>query len=197
MQIATDHMAYAEWIAERLVHSSLYENMLLVNYDSYEEPRVGTKYELRALAEGRKCYHFAWKRNDVAASDDFPVPQEYAMPHAVISTPPDLVDIARRFVPRHWSSEGTVIRLVDVYSSNRHDVLVIDVYLGEEPLDQRMLIALTKREAGDLLVHLHEIGYPRPTLGVHYAIHQVAEWVCSLYPGARVDRHNLQTIMRR
>ena len=107
------------------------------------------------------------------------------MPHAVISTPPDLVDVTRHFAPRHWSRKGTVVRLVELYSSSRHDTLVIDVYVGEEPLDQRMLIALTKRSVGDLLVHLHEIGYPRPTGGVHFAIRQVANWVCSLSPGSR------------
>lgn len=194
LRVATDHLGYAQWIAECLTNSSLFDNMDSMAYVGRNEPVLGTKYELRALAEGRTCCHFAWKRNEAPLLDDFPVPQEHAMPHAVISKPPDFADISREFAPRHWSRDRSVVRMVDIYRSLRHDTLVIDVFVREEPLDQRMLIALTRRSAGDLLVHLHEIGYPRPTSGVHSAIYQVANWVCSLSPGARIERHNLQQV---
>jgi tRNA (guanine-N7-)-methyltransferase len=194
LRIATDHSEYAHWIAECLTNSSLFESVSSEAFIAHGDSLLGTKYELRALSEGRECYHFSWRRNIVAAPDHFPVPQEYAMPHVVISTPPDLLDISQHFAPRHWSSGGTVVRLVDLYGSFRHDTLVIDVYVAEEPLDQRMLIALTRRSAGDLLIHLHEIGFPRPTSGVHFAIDQVAKWVCSLSPGAKIERHNLQRV---
>lgn len=194
LQIVTDHPGYAGWIAERLQNSQLFENTLPTTYASYDKPLLETKYEYRALSEGRKGYYFAWKRTEVPASTEFAIPREYAMPHAVISTPPDLDEIVRRFVPRHWSREDTVVRLIELYASSGHDSLVIDVFIGEEPLDQRMLIALTLRGEGDLLIHLHEIGYPRATSGVHFAIWQVANWVCSLRTGARLRRHNLQRI---
>jgi tRNA (guanine-N7-)-methyltransferase len=192
IRIATDHTGYAEWIAERLARSPLFDNLMPSSYVSDDSPRHGTKYELKALSEGRTCHHFSWKRNEAVASDDFPIPQEYPMPHAVISAPPELEEISRHFVPLHWSRERTIIRLVDLYRSSRHDTLVIDVYVGEAPTDQRMLVALTRRSDGDLLIHLHEIGYPRPTSGVHFAIHQLANWVCSLHSGARVAHHNLR-----
>ena len=43
------------------------------------------------------------------------------MPHAVISAPPELEEISQHFVPLHWSHDRTIIRLVDLYRSSRHD----------------------------------------------------------------------------
>jgi hypothetical protein len=81
---------------------------------------------------------------------------------------------------------------VDAYRSIQSESVVIDTYIEEEPLAQRLLLAITARGEGELLVHLHEVGFPRPTPGTHQAIAWLAQWLLELEPAGRVAHHNLR-----
>jgi hypothetical protein len=43
-----------------------------------------------------------------------------------------------------------------------------------------------------LLIGLHDLGFPRPTIGVHRAIAYLAAWLVTLAPESKVIHHNLQ-----
>jgi hypothetical protein len=48
------------------------------------------------------------------------------------------------------------------------------------------MLVITKRREGDYLIHLHDVGFPRPTTGVHYAIFRLAQWLASLDPAGKI-----------
>jgi hypothetical protein len=47
-------------------------------------------------------------------------------------------------------------------------------------------LAIRLRQAGDLVVGLHELGFPRPTPGIHLAVHHLVEWLRSLHVDVKV-----------
>lgn len=61
MLIATDHEDYAEFIAEELTHT---ETLARINEDLFAEPPgwIQTKYQRKALKEGRKARFFDLRR---------------------------------------------------------------------------------------------------------------------------------------
>jgi hypothetical protein len=71
-------------------------------------------------------------------------------------------------------------------------MLVVDTFIHEEPLEQRVLLSVAQRNTGDYLVSLHDAGYPRSTRGIHLAVYWLAEWMQGLSVGAKIVRHNLQ-----
>jgi tRNA (guanine-N7-)-methyltransferase len=192
LQIATDHAEYAYWIADCLGRSPHFSSQNQAPYKLLDCSRLGTKYEQKALVEGRSCYYFSWQRNGQEAADRFPVPKELPMPHAVISTPLSLGEIAQAFRPRTYTSGTIHVRLIELYCSLSGEGLAIDTYIGEDPFEQRVLLAITPRKQGDILVHMTEVGYPRPTPGMHAAINDLVEWLLTLSPATRLHYHNLQ-----
>lgn len=192
LEIATDHAEYAYWIADCLTRSPHFSSQSQAPYEVLDYSRLGTKYEQKALVEGRSCYYFSWQRNGRKARNRFPVPKELLMPHAVISTPLSLDEIAQAFEPRTYASGKIHVRLIELYLSLSGEGLAIDTYIGEAPLEQRVLLAITPRKQGDILVHVTEVGHPRPTSGVHAAIYNVVDWLMTLSPATKLQHHNLQ-----
>jgi hypothetical protein len=70
-------------------------------------------------------------------------------------------------------------------------MVLIEVYVVEEPLKQRVGLAIRQRPDGKLVIGLHEIGFPRPTAGIQLAVKHLAEWVASLHPHTDILHHNL------
>jgi tRNA (guanine-N7-)-methyltransferase len=192
IDIATDHSEYAEWISSCFERSPHFNSCLGSPYVTNDDDRLRTKYEEKALAEGRTCYYFKWQRNRRRAPDDFFIPQESPMPHVVIQNPLSLAEISQRFRPNVFSTDKTSVNLIELYRSIGQDSLVVDTYISEEPIEQRLLLAITRRETGDYLIHLHEVGFPRPTPGVHYAIQCLTSWVCNLHEEAIVINQSLR-----
>jgi hypothetical protein len=113
------------------------------------------------------------------------------MPHAIITTPITLEEIGRLFEPVSWTNDGCSVRLNEMYCSTFHEALLIDAYLNEEILPQRIMLVITWRKEGDYLIHLHEAGFPRPTPGVHFAVYQLAQWLAALHPDGQIKSYKL------
>jgi tRNA (guanine-N7-)-methyltransferase len=192
LNVATDHADYATWIARCLEQSPYFESRDRTPFLTEDSDRLRTKYELKALAEGRACHYFRWQRTALPAPDLFPIPPELPMPHAVIATALTLEAVQLAFRPHQWTRAGAAVRLVDAYRSIRSASVVVDTYVEEEPLSQRLLLAITARGEGELLVHLHEVGFPRPTPGTHQAIAWLVQWLLELEPAGQVAHHNLR-----
>jgi hypothetical protein len=209
LDIATDHAGYVDWITDRLECCPYFDSRQPQPYSIDDQSRLRTKYEQKARATGSPCYYFHWRRN-TAVPEPIVMLLELPMPHVILKGPDNLNEIARHFKPQDWfySSEETgsiVVRLIDLYLSQRHPTLVIDTFVGEGPFggrlegglpadrpqEQRLLLAITRRAEGDLLVQLHDTGFPRPTRGVHLAIDRLADWLCSLDPPYTRVRDNL------
>jgi tRNA (guanine-N7-)-methyltransferase len=191
LHIVTDHLAYAEAITGCLERTPYFANQHETTFILAERARLGTKYEIKGLAEGRPGHYYYWRRNDTAAPDIFPVFPEEPVPHLILQTPNNLDEIAAQFTPWQWSQGETHIRFLDVYRSVRDNFLLVEAFVVEGPLEQRIGLSVRVRPSSELILNLHEIGFPRPTPGVHQAVARLGDWLLSLHPQARLVTQNL------
>jgi tRNA (guanine-N7-)-methyltransferase len=192
LDIATDHDEYGAWIAVHLEASPYFRSRLATGYVHEDPVRVQTKYEQKGLAAGGRNYYFKWQRSSQLAPDKYPLIQELPMPHVVVASPLTLEQIAEGFEPWQRSSDEASVRFIDLYQSRRRPSLIIDTYVSEQPMEQRMMTEIYHRLDGDFLLRVQATGFPRATVGVHLAMAYVADWFCGLHPEATVVRHNLQ-----
>ncbi len=192
LDIATDHLEYAEWITDCLERSPYFHRRYDTPFISDGDGRLQTKYEQKAVASGRTCYYFKWRRDELPVVNDFSIPQEIGMPYAMLQLPLDLDQIGQHFESQQYSTGKIAVRMIDLYRSTMHDTLLLDTYIAEEPLEQRVMLAITRRQSGQYLIHLHETGFPRSTTGAHYAIQCLASWLCSLHGSACIVGENLK-----
>ena len=117
------------------------------------------------------------------------------MPHLILKTPLTLAQIARRLSPLAWRGAHVNGRFIDVLHSQRADVILVDTYINEEPLSQRvgLTIRSRRRQAHELVLGVHELGFPRPTRGVHLALAALAVWMEEVAPETVALESNLQT----
>ncbi len=193
LDIATDHADYAEQISDCLEHTPYFDSRLETVFVTTDTQRLRTKYESIALAEGRVCHYYKWRRNSTPAPDPFFILEELVMPHVVMRTPANLNTISRAFIPFHLEEEGIHIKFMDVYQSTRDGKLLIEVFVGEEPYPQRLCLAIRSRTLGDMVISVHELGFPRPTRGVHLAVAGLVGWVTSLQPNFQIINSTLVT----
>jgi len=192
LDIATDHADYADQIEGCLSRSPHFTSRTAAPFVWDDPGRVRTKYEQVALAEGRPPRYFQWRRNVSPAADIFPIPQELPMPHVVVRIPTSLDEIGRRFRP--WSVEqGSVpLKYLEAYQSFHDGALLIEAYLNESPISQRLALELRPRATGDVVIGLHEVGFPRPTRGVHLAVHHLISWLTDHYPATVIVQSTLK-----
>ena len=190
LDIATDHADYAQWITERLERTPYFHSRLSTTFVNEDTARLQTKYELRGLALGHVCHYYKWQRNDTAVTQNYPVPKEFAMPHAIINSPMSLPEIEARFVEQHVSEGSINVRFLELFQAQNGTTLLVDTYISEEPMSQRLGVQIHQRPTGELVIRLHEIGFPRSTAGIQVAVKGLAEWVISLHPDTEMVRHN-------
>lgn len=192
LNIATDHDEYAAWISDCLSASTLFESRYGTESTSENYGQFRTKYSLKASKEGRDSRYFYWERNDKRVFDNYSIPKEHPMPHILLKSEMSLQQIAEIFEPWSYSVGGSSGHFTEIYQANTKPTLVIDTYVHEEFLDQRFLMAVTERAKGDFLVYHHEVGYPRPTTGLHRAVYELAQWLVSMSTTGKVLRSNLR-----
>jgi tRNA (guanine-N7-)-methyltransferase len=204
LDMATDDPGYQEHIAACMARTPYFVSRNDTLFLTDDPTRVRTKYELKALREGRVCHYFQFVRNDtednkaantaVSLFSSFPTPQEHPMPHAILQTPLTLDQIAQQYQHPFDISEGNLhIRYLRPYHALSEPQLLLEVHLVEEPLPQRVALQIHARpDKGELLIGLHDLGFPRPTFGVHRAIAYLAAWLVTLVPDSKVIHHNLQ-----
>ncbi len=195
LEVATDHEDYTQVIAEQLQQTPYFESQLPTVSTTAIPQRPQTKYEQIALNAGRSCHYFLWQRNQEAAGDAFPIPQEFSMPHLILRSPLTLEAIQEQFTPASWQREDVSGRFVEIYRSNQGHVLLVDTYIAEEPLSQRVALTIRPRpeEANQWIIGVHELGFPRPTAGVHLAVTALGDWLLSLHPNTQIIERNLVT----
>jgi tRNA (guanine-N7-)-methyltransferase len=199
LDIATDHPDYAGVIAALLVASPYFESRHDSPRLSAETQRIRSKYEEKALAEGRACHYFYWRRNQVSASSAFAVPEEMPMPHAIVHCPLSLEAIAAAFESSSHTTEDHVVRFISLFRAQGTALLLVDTHVEEEPLAQRVGLTIRPRGAerasegrGAIIVGVHELGFPRGTAGVQAAVIYLTRWLLSLYPDSHLVHSNLQ-----
>ena len=191
LDIATDHPDYAPWIAERLERTPYFTSRQPTTFVTEDNERLRTKYELIALEERRTCHYFKWQRNGETAVNSFPIPEELPMPHIIMTSPLSLAEIGQLFQPQHTSDGESHIKLLEMYQSFYDQKLLVETYIKEDPLTQRVGLSVAQRQTGELVVGLHDVGFPRPTRGIQLAIAQLAQWILRLHPDSAVVASNI------
>ena len=192
IDIATDHDEYAAHIADCLQRTSYFDSRAGQSFLLVDPDRVTTKYEQVARQAGRTPRYFKWRRNDTPAPDRFPIPTELPMPHVVLRLPADTAEIARCFQPAVIEEGGTRVRYIELYQSAHDGKLLIETYVNEGPIKQRLGLELQPRASGELVVSLAEMGFPRPTPGVHLAIRHLVARLREQFPALIVVHTTLQ-----
>ncbi|MBK8433687.1 MAG: tRNA (guanosine(46)-N7)-methyltransferase TrmB [Chloroflexi bacterium] len=191
LEIATDDAGYQEHIAACLEATPYFTSTTGETFATEDNERLRTKYELKALAEGRTCHYYHWQRNETTAENLFPTPQEIPMPHAILQSPLSLAEMNERYTPQSYNDE-LPIRFIRLYESGRDRALLVETHVAEDPLPQRVALFIQGRTTpNEYIIGLHEIGFPRPTVGIHHAIAHLARWVIGLDERTVVLHHNL------
>lgn len=196
LDIATDHDEYAAAITACLTQTPYFDSRLDKPFVTTDETRQRTKYEETARREGRLCRYYKWVRNETAAPNIFPILEESPMPHAVIATPLTLDEIGARFTPQTFTEDPIHVRLLAAYQATQDPQLLVEAYLQEDPLRQRLAFVIRRRDSGDFVIDLHEIGFPRVTPGVQVAVAHLARWLLDLHPQAALLHTDLRPDLR-
>ncbi|PJF21076.1 MAG: tRNA (guanosine(46)-N7)-methyltransferase TrmB [Phototrophicales bacterium] len=178
--LATDILDYAEMTHELLAQTPGLTNDLPTPWANAMPERAITKYERRALQEGRTCYYFAYHRNQHPAPD-VPVIKELDMPHVVIKTQLTLDEMLTRVnVPDYAGEDGTHVRYLERYRGERS--VLFDVYVHEPTIEQRISVVIVERDGttDEYTIKLGSIGMPRPTAGLHIAVGRLRDAVLQL-----------------
>lgn len=192
LYLATDIYDYAAMSAELLASTPGLDNALESPWVHTMPGRVVTKYEATARREGRECYYFAYRRNDVPALD-VPVIKDMDMPHVVFESSLPLEEIAARFTRSDYHDGDLHIMFNQVYRGDRS--LLFDVFVKEPTIDQRFALMFTPRATlGEFTLQLGSLGHPRPTAGVHKAAALLGEWIAGLSPQTRILNRKLQSV---
>lgn len=191
LDIATDHPEYQEVIEECLAASVYFESRKEQPYLLSTENRRQTKYERIALAEGRIPRYYLWRRNLADALDNYPIPEDTIVPHVILLPTLSLNDFAERFEPFHVQDEGIHIKYLNMFRSVDEGMLLTEVYVSEEPYRQRIGLSIRRRREGDLVVSMHEMGFPRPTPGIHLSVQHLVYWLQEQDPGLIVKNSTL------
>jgi tRNA (guanine-N7-)-methyltransferase len=184
LYLATDIVEYAEMSDELLQATPGLENLLDVPWTASLPGRISTKYESKAVREGRSCYYFAYQRNNYPAPL-LPVIKEWDMPHIVFSSPLTLPEMLKHFEPSDILDGETRISLLDGYQGR--DSLLFEVFIKEPTIDQLIAFLLLARDKPhQYTLQLSSLGHPRPTSGVHKAAALLGDWLLSLHPDSRI-----------
>ncbi len=182
--LATDIIEYAEMSAELLAGTPGLDNQLESAWVNTMPGRVVTKYEGRAQREGRLCYYFAYRRNDLPAPD-VPVMKEDEMSHIVFESPLRLEEMLKAFEPGEHAFGEMHIRLLEAYQG--HNTLLFEVFIKEPTIDQHVGLVVSPRPtAGEYTLKLSSLGYPRVTPGLHKAVSILGNWLVGLHPDSKI-----------
>jgi hypothetical protein len=166
------------------------ENLLDAAWVNNLPGRVETKYEAKARREGRDCYYFAYRRNDLPAPSA-PSVKDMDMPHLVFTSPLTLDEMLVQFVPGEHLIGDTLISFL--YGYRGQNSLLFEVFVKEPTIDQRVAVMLVPHEGEGYTLQLGMLGHPRPTPGIHAAIRLLGDWLVRLHPDARIINSKVQT----
>ena len=190
LYLATDIIEYAEMSAELLAETPGLDNRLDTPWALTMPGRVVTKYEGRALRDGRDCYYFAYQRNTITAPT-IAVIQELDMPHIVFKSPLTLDDMLEKFESSEHHSGDTHISILNGYRGK--NVLLFEVYVKEPTIEQRVALILAERpDEHEYTLKLGVIGHPRPTDGLHKATGILGDWLVGLHPDTEILKRKIK-----
>lgn len=189
--VATDHADYQPIVTACLEKTLFFDSLHETTYVLSDPERLTTKYEAKALREGRVPFYYHFVRNSTAAPAAYPLPPELPMPHLIFTHPLSIAEIGRNFTQQDAHVDEMHIKLLEAFGAMHDNALLVEVYIAQQPLDQRFGLRLAARKDGSYIIKVHDIGFPRITTGVQAAVALLGRWVLSLHPDAQLTGGNV------
>ena len=192
LYLATDILAYAEMSHELLSQTPSLSNCLPAPWLDQPPPErlLTTKYEARGYEQGRHGHYFIYERNHQPAPH-VPLQREWTMPHVILHTPHSPQEVAIAFSKQVFQRGKVAAAVLDAYVNRRNSALLFEATLTEPTIEQHVAIMLLPRETPhEYTLRFGTLGYPRMTEGLHLLTYELARWIVSLHPEARIlDAH--------
>ena len=116
------------------------------------------------------------------------------MPHVVLYSPLSLEEVSARFEPDYVAADEAEVKFIEMFQSAHDGKLLVDVYVHEAALSQRVGLTIRPRQSGDVVIGLHEVGFPRPTVGIARAVQALADWMLSLHPDGVIVNSTVHSV---
>ena len=192
LMLATDIVAYAELAHETFSNSAGLTNAFGTPWARDLTGRYHTKYESKAVREGRRAYIFLYHRN-LRPVVHHAIVKELEMPHLFLVSPLGASALVQRFETNRSKHGDVHIALLHAYADPKRDAAVFEAVIEEPTIDQHTMILLSPRdEKHEYIVKITSLGHARPTYGMHRAVQAVGEWVAAQHEEAKIAESNLR-----
>lgn len=178
--LTTDHDEYFEFACNQAQQSGVMQ----IERGAAPEAAMHTKYALKWQGLGLSAQHARFvptQQPDYPHSSIRHFTEDLSVPHAILQplssiTFEDLFGSFERQAVRGGADSYTVV-LLEAYRSMRRDEYSVLVHIVENELTQEVLINVTQREDGSVLVRLGKFGGPIITSAVKAAVGALTDWL--------------------
>ena len=180
LRLTTDHDEYFEFA----LHQARLSGVMDVRQEAAPPAALQTKYALKWQGLGLSARH---ARFIATAQPDMPhgyfthypaSEEDTRVPHAILQELP--LDTAfSAFERQATTTAAYTVVLLDAYRSLRRDEFTLLAHVVEGELTQEVLVNVTRREGGTVLVRLGKFGGPVITPGVKAAVGAVSDYLVS------------------
>ncbi len=192
LHLATDILEYAEMAHEILSHSPGLDNSLDSAWSNQVYGRFPTKYELKALRDGRRSHFLLYQRNRYPVRHQAVI-KELDMPHLLLRSPYDACALVERFSVSRSRRGDVHIAILHAYADSKRDAAVFEVVVEEPTIEQHSMVLMSPREAKyEYIVKMTSLGHARPTYGMHRAVAAVGEWIAKQHDASSILERKLR-----
>ncbi len=186
--IATDDADYALWIAEALGRTPGLRSAFGDPWVHALPDREPTRYERKALAAGRACFYFVWRRADPVPPPALPrmMRPEEAMPHRIWKGAPALGRVVEALRGRLWQDGETIWRVKALYRPVEGEGLLIELLMAEGSWVETVALVFQPHGPGAWILKPAEIGGLRPTEALKQGVQAIARAIEEAAPDLQV-----------
>ncbi|MFN8509612.1 MAG: tRNA (guanine-N7)-methyltransferase [Deinococcaceae bacterium] len=175
--LTTDHLEYFEYAVEQARQTGFYD----VLETNPPPAALETKYAQKWKTYGLPVYHARFRLIETGLHHPHTpvesISEDTPMPHALVKLPSLDVSGFTKQVFRH--GETTVV-LLEILMSSDGTIPYVLAHVEEPDLVQEVMVSLTPREDGLVLVRLERFAAPIITSGIKRAVGDVAHYLESL-----------------
>ncbi len=178
--LATDDPQFRDFALENMLDSGYFRSEFPDGYIRglpKDYPR--TKYAEKWLELGRELYFLKFRlAGRPPQGFKCPIRRSNIMPHVILEPITDIGEVIKRFRPHDFKEGEVFVRFARAFMAVDGDSALIEAYVGDWRLVQRILIVVKSRP-GETIIKLDHINHPVVTEGVKLAVRKVAKWVAA------------------
>ena len=167
---------------------------------SYVEHLPGhhsTKYKKKGLEAGSVIHYFVWEMKKTPDDNLSEQNKVDKVPNVLLHGEIDFNQIFSAFEPLTWKTkhrkQPVLLQLIAPYRSLDRDNWLMEARVNESGFVQHILLSITQKKDGSILIKPSAIGAPRPTWGIKQLVAQLAHVENT---GPRVASHHRGCLTR-